>query len=375
MSHLALHCNPAGRIIQVFCDDAVILGNCQGMMLSTAMIPSGVAQFFELLGHLEEHEVVCGWMLELGSQDDPTVLHVSAARDDDYVLILGTDAPLRGQTLAERIPAADGRARALARQIAEREADTAAVMDDLRAQVKALAYQAKSPIKMENELLRMAAHDLRNPLLVVSMNCSFLLHDCNTLSDEQRALLSDAMETSEFMTRYLDGMTSLAQVWVGKLELERELLDLDALVRYLVERNASSAARRHITIELARTEPVAVEADRRRVTQVINQLFSNVMKFCPAGSVARVALDKGPGEAVLVIEDNGPGITPENKRNLFRPFGKTHAHTTSPADYGAGVGLVIARRLIEAHRGRIEVESRDKEGTRVALILPLAEKG
>jgi signal transduction histidine kinase len=372
MGSLAVQCNPAGRIVRVLCDDAVVLGRgAEGKMLSSLAVASGSAHVFELLGHLEDHPVVCGWMLELGVQDEPVVYHSAAARDDELVLVVGADTPLEPAALAELVPGDDQRMRALGERLGERLVSPAALVHDLRCQVAALQHQTKSPHKLENELVRVAAHDLRNPLLVVSMNCSFLMHDCDALNPEQRALLSDTLETTEYMTRYLDGMTSLAELWVGALELDREHLDLEVLVRYSTERNAEWARRREIDIALARAESVVMAVDARRLGHVLDQLFSNVMKFCPPGTRARVELYRQDRHVVLQVEDSGPGMTEDVRRKVFRPFGKTHADTTSPKDYGAGVGLAIARRLVEAHGGRIEVDSEEGRGTRVTILLPL----
>jgi signal transduction histidine kinase len=372
MGSLALQCNPAGRITRIIRDDAGVLGeDAGGKMLSSIAISSASAHVFELLGHLEEHPVVCGWMLELGSQDQPVVYHCAAARDDELVVLVGTDSPLDPAAVIGLVAGGDARVLALGRRMAERLTSPAALVHDLRCQVAALQYQTRSPHKLENELVRLAAHDLRNPLLVVSMNCSFLLHDCDALSDEQRALLSDTLQTSDYMTRYLDGMTSLAELWVGELKLEREPTDLDALVRYSTERNAEHARRREIAIALRRSEPIVLAVDARRLCHVLDQLFSNVMKFCPPGTGASVELLRNQDHVVIRIEDSGPGMTRDVQKKLFRPFGKTHADTTSPEDYGAGVGLAIARRLIEAHGGRIEVDSEEGRGTRVTIGLPL----
>jgi signal transduction histidine kinase len=372
MGSMALQCNPAGRITRIVRDDAGALGeSASGKMLSSIAIPSASAHMFELLGHLEEHPVVCGWMLELGSPDEPVVYHSAAARDDELVVLVGTDAPLEPAAVAGLLAGEDARVVGLGQRMAERLASPAALVHDLRCQVAALQYQTRSPHKLENELVRVAAHDLRNPLLVVSMNCSFLLHDCEVLSDEQRALLTDTLQTSEYMTRYLDGMTSLAELWVGKLELEREPTDLEALVRYSAERNADSARRRDIAIVLRRAEPIVLAVDARRLCHVLDQVFSNIMKFCPSGTGASVELFQGPGQVVIRIEDDGPGMTADVQKKLFRPFGKTHADTTLPQDYGAGVGLAIARRLIEAHGGHIDVDSEEGRGTRVTIALPM----
>ena len=244
------------------------------------------------------------------------------------------------------------------------------LIEDLRHQVAALQAQLLSPIRLESELLRIAAHDLRNPLLVISMNCSYLAHDCRTLSDDQRVLLTDSLDTCDFMGRILDGMASLSKLWVGRFELARETTDMGSLVRHVTERYATIARARDIRLELADIEPTRLTVDPLKIEHVLDQLLGNVVKYGGAGSRAIVSLFCRDNDVCMRVDDNGPGMAPELVKILFRPFGKPHPETVDARDYNAGVGLPICRRIIEAHGGRIDIDSEPGRGTRVDVHLP-----
>lgn len=385
---LAILCDGAGRIAEVLCDDAGLLGPraaggqagaVRERMLSGLVAPGGAQHFAHLLARVSARGAVSEWLLDMQRDAAPLTYRLWAARDDTapaMVLILGTTDP--GAGFAEVEPAASGalagsatRVNGLVARMRAHALDPRAQLEDLREQVRELQEQVQPPPGLENRLLRMAAHDLRNPLLVLSMGCSYLLHEAEGLTEDQRGILSESLATCEFMNRLVDGMVDLAEVAVGRLRLARESTDLAALLEGAMRRSEQLARERGSAVELVRAASMSLAVDPARMAQVFGQLLSNALIHCPTGTRVQVWLDRGARDVVVAVADDGPGIPSELRANLFRPFGKPHGDI-DPKYYGAGVGLAVARRIVEAHDGHLDVETEPGRGSCFRVMLPLS---
>lgn len=416
MSRFAICCNPAGRIDAILRDDGEIIGADRiGRMASVCFATAAVPCFYEMLVELEDREVLCGWRLEMSSREsgsesgagsgssDTTspssdaTCWISGARDDECILLVGGrnadpmivakppavasaspgDADDFGGFVRRAVaspPAELGECghhlAALAEKLLKRAGDSAAVLADSRLQVAVLERLVAAPEKFENELVRMAAHDLRNPLLVMSMNCSFLLDQNPSLTADDRSLLSDCLEMCDAISRFLDGMRSLVGFSSGQFSLDRRDIDVAGVIRPIVKRGAISATRADIQVVADRIDPVVARVDPDKLSFIVTELLGNAMNFCSAGATVRVSLEVRGDEIAIIVVDDGPGISPEVQRRLFRPFGKPRGHISQSGKPGAGVGLAIIRRIAEAHGGRVEVISAPGAGTRVEIMLP-----
>lgn len=214
------------------------------------------------------------------------------------------------------------------------------------------------------------AHDLRNPLSPLKMGVALLAGDPRvSASGEARRTLGLLGRQLDHLERMIGDVLDSARVEAGQLELRREELDLREPARESVELHRVSSDRHEILLELPEG-PVLVLADRVRVEQVVNNLLSNAIKYSPAGGPVRVELAVHEREAELSVADRGIGIAPEALRDLFAPFSRRpDARAVAP---GAGLGLSVVRRIVEAHGGRVEVESAVGEGSTFRVFLPLA---
>ena len=163
-----------------------------------------------------------------------------------------------------------------------------------------------------------------------------------------------------------DTLLDVSRITGGRLELAREDGDLAALAVEVAARFTDDAAEQGSVIELDAPAPVRCPHDPSRMDQVISNLVSNAVKY-GRGAPIRVAVHAEGGCAVLEVEDRGIGIAPEHPDRIFGRFERA----VSSRNYaGLGLGLWIARRLVEAHGGTIEVEASDARGTRFAVTLP-----
>ncbi len=225
---------------------------------------------------------------------------------------------------------------------------------------------------LKNELLGMAAHDLRSPLGVIQNYSDFLEADAGPLlNDEQRAFISTIKRTSRFMLGLVDDLLDVTTIEAGRLTLDRQPSDLGQLLADNVTLSRTLAARKDIAIELATATglpPVAL--DPRRIEQVLNNLVGNAIKFSPAGRKVVVSA-VSEGDAVIIsIADQGPGLPASDLPNLFKPFARATARGTA-GEKSTGLGLAIVRKIVEAHGGRIWVETELGRGATFFVSLPV----
>jgi PAS domain S-box-containing protein len=217
----------------------------------------------------------------------------------------------------------------------------------------------------QQDFVAMAGHDLATPLTVLRARTQLLLR--RRAYDEES--LAAILEQTSRMDRLVSDLRELASVEGGGLSLQREAVDLVWLAEAAVERARTVAKERSIRVEATRT-PVVVLVDQDRLGQVLDNLLGNAVKYSDGGDVVvRIELDDW--EARLSVADRGPGIPAEVLPRLFERFYRGQQATSSA---GLGLGLYIARMLVEAHGGRIWAASKLGAGSTFTVALPLAER-
>lgn len=226
--------------------------------------------------------------------------------------------------------------------------------------------------RIKDEFVGMAAHDLRSPLAVVEMYASFLLEDPGScLTDKEREFLRVIKNQGRFMLNLINDLLDVTRIESGNLDLKLCSVDWLEFVRHNVDLNGTLAARRGVTIEVecAGPEPIVIPFDANRMEQVLNNLIGNAVKFSAAGSrIAVRVLEEGALVRTSVV-DGGPGIPAAEMPALFKPFYRGSA-PLPPGERSTGLGLPIARRIVEAHGGAIGVESEVGRGSTFWFTLP-----
>jgi PAS domain S-box-containing protein len=209
--------------------------------------------------------------------------------------------------------------------------------------------------RRKDEFLAILAHELRNPLAPVRNGLRLLE---SVRSDNEAAAVRKMMERQlAHMVRLVDDLLDVSRIARGIVELKRETVELSTIVETALEssRPLIDASDHHLSVSLP-PHPVWLEADLTRLAQVLNNLLTNAAKFTPKGGriVLAAALD---GEDVLIqVTDTGMGITEQMLPRVFDMFTQAH-RSIDRAQGGLGIGLGLARRLVEMHRGSITVES------------------
>ena len=255
-----------------------------------------------------------------------------------------------------------------------------AVMTDITerklaaAQLAAKNAQLAELNDIKNQLLGMAAHDLRNPLHVVNAASSFLLDDMGRgLSEEERRdLLGRVNKNSEFMLKLIDDLLDVAKIESGRLDLELADGDLCGLIEEDLSMNRVLAKKKNIRLDFTPECDVPLfRFDRAKVEQVLNNLISNAVKFSEPGTAVMLRTSRANGTMVVSVRDQGPGIPAGEIDKLFKPFSKTSVHSTA-GEKSTGLGLAISRRIVEGHGGRIWAESEVGKGSTFSFSLPVS---
>lgn len=215
---------------------------------------------------------------------------------------------------------------------------------------------------------RVVAHDLRNPLNVIDLSVK-LLQRSQDLGQRPAEQVQSIARASKRANRLVQDLLIIQQAESGKLELDRALVSIDAILRECVEaqRALVAATELELRAEVADGLP-PVLADRHRLLQVLENLIGNAVKFTPSGGSIRVGADMMNGAARIWVADTGCGIEPSDLADVFVPFWQRNDPT---GKRGAGLGLSIAKDLVEAHGGRIWVESRRGAGATFYFTLPI----
>jgi signal transduction histidine kinase len=213
-------------------------------------------------------------------------------------------------------------------------------------------------------------HDLRNPLGAMKLGVGALRQLPALAAEEQaRRLLFRVDRQIDRLAHMLGDLLDAARIEAGELELSLQEVDVGKAAREMMELYAPTSPDHRFELERP-DEPVIVRGDPLRIEQVISNLLSNAIKYSPGGGPVRIAVgaDENAGEAEIAVEDRGVGIAPEEVATIFQPFRRRPGASKTP---GAGLGLSVVKRIVEAHGGRVEFESVPGEGSTFRVRLPL----
>jgi signal transduction histidine kinase len=228
--------------------------------------------------------------------------------------------------------------------------------------------QLREADRLKDEFVALISHDLRTPLTSIIGYLELVLDDHN-LTGEQRGFLNVADRNADRLLRLVNDLLFVARFEAGELELRPTELDLAAVVRQSVEESGPRAAAGGVELSCEAAAVSAVQADKGRMFQLVENLVSNAIKFTPEGGEVRVSVTPVNGVVRLEVADTGIGIALGEQERLFERFFR--ASTASEHQIpGTGLGLYITRAIVEAHGGSIAVRSDPGEGTSFCVELP-----
>ena len=261
-------------------------------------------------------------------------------------------------------------ASAIARDISERR-QLEQEREELLERERQARAASEAAVRTRDEFLSIASHELRSPLATVKGHAQMVLRrldrdgqlDANRATEALRAILCQ----SDKLNRLIDQLLNVSRLEVGKLQLERQTIDVVAVVEQVVS-NARARGDSHV-ISLVAPHSVEAEVDPLRLEQVLTNLLENAVKYSPEGGTIEVGVSRSMDDAVeIAVRDHGPGVPPEKRSLIFERFYQAHGNGHKS---GLGLGLYVSRQIAELHGGDITAEFPSDGGSRFVVVLPL----
>jgi PAS domain S-box-containing protein len=224
--------------------------------------------------------------------------------------------------------------------------------------------------QLKDEFIGLVSHELRTPLTVIGGSLSTLITEWNRLSpNEVQQLLKDALLESESLSHLIENLLELSRAQAQQLSLYSEPTDVKTLIKETLSKIKRQAPSHRFVTSIPDKLP-SINADPLRIERILYNLLDNAAKYSPPGSQIKVSVDAEPERLVIGVSDRGKGLSSSEQARIFGPFQRLE-NTRPDHARGAGLGLMVCRRLVEAHSGKIWVESKKGRGATFFFSLPL----
>lgn len=294
--------------------------------------------------------------------DRRTIAASAARRTTGRTLIAAT---LGGVALLVGVAALLWRNLRQRERIAEERARLLAQERDARA-------NAEAAVRLRDDFLGIASHELKNPLTALQGSARLLalrLERRSDLDPRERRLLGMLIDQTKRMRRLIDTMLDVSRIDVGRLAIERAPVDLVALVSRVVEEASAPFESPRVVFEGPREAPIVL-GDELRLEQVVQNLLQNARRYSRDDTMVRVCVARDEERAIVAVADCGIGIAPEALPRLFERYFR--APDSAGRRAGMGVGLFVVREIVDLHGGEIGVESAEGRGSTFTVRLALA---
>jgi two-component system sensor histidine kinase KdpD len=240
----------------------------------------------------------------------------------------------------------------------------------------------KQSERLKSALLDAVTHDIRTPLTSIKASATLLLEDRESAepiesltSDEKQALLKVINHGADRLDHFVEGIVDLARIDAGDMKLYRNWGEIEDIIDAALAQAGPLTREHGIKVVVADELPV-VSVDARAVAEVIYTLLDNASKYAPAGTLIKINAERAGDEGVRIsVEDQGPGIPLHLRDRVFERFFRAAGdEVLGDRSGGIGMGLAIAKGIVEAHGGRIWIEEgKTGKGTHVAFTVPVGE--
>jgi signal transduction histidine kinase len=230
---------------------------------------------------------------------------------------------------------------------------------------------AEQTARLKDEFIATVSHELRTPLTAITASLGLLAHDPEAhRSSAAEQLVGIAYKNCQRLGRLVDDILDVERLEGGKVVFDFQEVDLPSLLEQVVASSRALADRAEVSLVLGCAAHATVHADPDRLTQVFSNLLSNAVKFSPHGSEVEVLLDRDGGNARVSFRDHGPGVPPEFQHRLFERFAQA---ADGAQKGGAGLGLSIAREIVQRLGGKIGFVDAPGGGAIFHVVLPVVE--
>jgi signal transduction histidine kinase len=231
---------------------------------------------------------------------------------------------------------------------------------------------AEEALRLRDTFFSIAAHELRTPLTTLLGRAQLLqkwLEQEEASEERDVRTIKIVVQQAQRLNQMISGLLDVSRIQGGRFSIAPTRLNLAGLARRVVEEWRPTAAQHTLLLEEPQ-EPLIVEGDELRLEQVLQCLLGNAIKYSPAGGEVRVAVSRSGDRAFVRVSDQGIGIPAAAQGELFRRFYRAE-NADAQGLSGLGIGLYVAREILELHAGRIAVESVEGQGSTFTMELPL----
>ncbi len=390
---VALRLDASGLILEVLADDiGAVPGPARSLRFDDIVHPSAAHKARSFVERVLVDGAGYGWELALQSEDRLSVVAFSGTCQEDGTLVVVGGASTydieqmyedllrvnneQANILRQTVKQLSRVQRDAARGSSKTYEEMTALNNELAGMQRELSRKNAQLERLnadKNELLGMVAHDLRNPIGVIAGYASMMLGGLagELSTPAQREFLTSINRASKHMLSMIEDLLDLSAIESGCIQLHRETLDLEGLLLEAVKLNRLLADHKQIRIELVSSGPLEVYVDPGKLNQVVSNLLSNAVKYSQPATTVHVDLAATCEGIVLRVRDEGQGIPAQELGGMFKPFSRTSVQSTA-GEKSTGLGLAIVRKIVEAHAGRISVESEVGRGSTFTVVLPSA---
>jgi K+-sensing histidine kinase KdpD len=307
-------------------------------------------------------------------------LHIAHAENWVALIVFFTTALAVGQLSA--------RAKQRAEEAESRKLEAESLYTQLQAafERESEAEAIKRSERLKSALLDAVTHDLRTPLTAIKASITTLIDEARGQTEENQLITLDAESRSEMLeiidqesdrlNRFISDLIDLARIEAGELRLRRRWGAVDEIISTALARAKPLTTNHKVHINTGKELPV-VRVDANAVSEVVYTLVDNAAKYSPPGSSIVIYAQRGPeGMVTMAVEDQGMGIERDLRERVFDKFFRAtrDGDVTTQQPSGTGMGLAIAKGIVEAHEGKIWIESgKNGRGTRIVFTLPIGD--
>lgn len=348
---------------------------------------------FDFIVSIKRNGAEFGRRLLIKTENKPAALFFSGALVDDFIIITGTEQHINFTNFLNEMLVISNEQTNLIRDLYKEAAtnkpagfnpeteyylvELSRVNNELTAMQRDLAKKNRELDelnKLKNNFLGIAAHDIRNPLALIINYCEITTDILKENPEKAEEFISRISHFAHFSLGIVSNFLSVSTIEAGKLTLYKELVSVIKIINDVIEFNSHSAKVKNIRVSCeAAGDDFSLHADFQKIFQVINNLLSNAIKFSPENSDVLLALTREKNFYRFEVTDEGPGLSIDGQKLLFRPFG-TANEQTEQKKHSTGLGLHIAKKIITEHGGDIGVESEPGKGSKFWFTLPFEEK-